>query len=223
MLMLSSLTDYALLCVLVLCLFVVTRHLSRFVQGLFMRKDMIGVDIQEETSITRYFVKNYTNKEDSAALLSVTRQKLFKLLTHIRNMHDRDIPPDVLRGVRRMVNRHCHDIKLSELDVSIHAVVAFNRGKGDHIYVCLRECPTCSKLTAEDGVFVVALHELSHTCMKRYEPSEGGVTKHGPEFRRYERYIAELAQSIHLVRLDQVIGANYCDITIPDFINEDHE
>lgn len=177
------------------------------------------IRVQATSDLATYYVKDLPNKEDAAELLARTRQKLFDVITHMSELPDSEIPPRLLRGVRRIVSKHCHDIQINELDATEHESVAMNRKKGQEIHVCLRQCPDCVDLTQEDRLFIVALHELAHSATKGYDPSVDGITQHGDEFKRYEYYVISIAQGMGLINSDAVIGTNYCGVDIPDITN----
>lgn len=214
------LIQYVLVVFVVWGILVCLRALVDFLYHRLMHRQLVAVTVNEDGHLVSYYVKNYANKSESAHLLSRTRQKLFLLLDHLDNLADHQLPSHLKQGIRRMVRKHCHRIRLSELDVTKHQVVAFNQSKGRHIYVCLRECPSCSTLTKSDRVYVVAMHELAHSAMDSYEPAENGATIHGPQYRAYERYLGAVSEELGLLRLDQVIGQPYCDITIPNFMED---
>lgn len=204
-------TWFALICV---------NSLFSFMHVRFMNRKLVRVKVKEAGELVSYYVQNHTNRAESAALLSSTRQRLFKLLNHLNETPDSEIPPKLLVGIRRMISKHCHRIQISELDTSEYNIVAFNQNKGQHIYLCLRQCPTCTDLAQIDHVYIVAMHELAHSAMKTFEPSKNGSTVHGPEFKSYERYLGKMSEEIGIIRLSDVIGGAYCDITIPDFMSE---
>lgn len=185
-----------------------------------MHRKLVKVSVREHGRLVSYYVKNHTNRYESALLLSETRHKLFTLLNYLDNIQDHQIPSPLRHGIRLMVRKHCHRLQLSELDVTKHHVVAFNQSKGDHIYVCLRECPSCNTLTVLDRVYVVAMHELAHSAMDSYEPMVHGTTMHGTEYRAFERYLGVISEKLGLIKLDEVIGQPYCDIKIPDFMQD---
>lgn len=212
--------QFVLLILVVWVLLVCTNRVLSFAHAQFMTRKLVRVKVKEAGQLVSYYVQNHTNRSESAALLSLTRQRLFKLLNHLNETADSEIPPNLLVGIRRMITKHCHRIQISELDASKYSVVAFNQNKGQHIYLCLRQCPTCTDLAQKDHVYIVAMHELAHSAMKTFEPSKNGATVHGPEFKSYERYLAEVSESIGIIQLSNVIGGAYCDITIPDFMNE---
>ena len=220
--MILPLFEYILIVLGIWIALIILQQVFSFIRIRLMQQDLIRVSIREDSgTLVAYYVKNYSNSQETAELLASTRAKLFALLTHLSEVSDDQIPSSLLKGVRRMIRQHCHNIKISELDVTKHKVVAFNQGKGEHIYVCLRQCPSCSELTEWDKVYIVAMHEMAHSAMSAYEPAKNGATVHGPEFRRYERYLAQVSQDLGLVDVSKVIGGRYCDITIPDFRTDD--
>ena len=216
----NQLIKFVLLVIAVWFLLLCANCVFNFVHTKLMTRELIEVKIKEDGQLVSYYVQNHTNREQSAELLAVTRKRLFALLNHLNQKPDSEIPPNLLVGIRRMIHKHCHRINISELDTSKHSVVAFNQNKGQHIYLCLRQCPTCIDLAKEDHVYIVAMHELAHSAMKSFEPSKDGATVHGPEFRSYERYLGMISEEINLIKLSNVIGSAYCDITIPDFMTD---
>lgn len=220
--MMSPLIEYTLIVFAIWIALILLYQLVHVGQAYVMRRSLIRVPIRSSNgALVSYYVKNHTNAQESAQLLADTRDRLFVLLTHLDQLDDAQIPSNLLKGVRRMILQHCHNIKISELDVTKHKVVAFNQGKGEHIYMCLRQCPSCSQLTQWDKVYIVAMHEMAHSAMRSYEPSKAGATIHGPEFRAYERYLAEVSETLGVVDVSKVVGGQYCDITIPDFRVDD--
>lgn len=216
----SGLIRYAILVLVVWFVLVCVNRVVYFVRGMLVSRKLVRVDVAENGRLVSYYVQNHTNREQSAALLSLTRKRLFVLLNHLNEKPDTEIPPRLLDGVRRMIGKHCNRIKISELDTSRYSVVAFNQNKGQHIYLCLRRCPACTDLAEEDHVYIVAMHELAHSAVKSYERTKNGFTVHGPEFRAYERYLGTISEQIGIVKLSKVIGGAYCDITIPDFMSD---
>lgn len=180
------------------------------IAGWRMHRGLVDVNYRA----TRFYVKNLPNKTNAAQLLSETRRKLFVVIEHLR-AHPADIPSSLQDGCGRIVSKHCHRLDINELDAHQHGTVAMNRNKGQEIHVCIRECPTCVALTSADKVFVVALHELAHSATRQYDPTEGGATKHSAEFKRYERYLLQLAHQLKLVDAGAVVGSQYCGMTIP--------
>lgn len=212
---------FALFVLIVWFVLVCVNRVFNFIHAKIMARKLIEVSVDEDGQLVSYYVQNHTNSAQTAALLSLTRKRLFRLLNHLNETTDSDIPPKLLTGIRRMILKHCNRIKISELDSSVHSVVAFNHNKGQHIYLCLRQCPTCIDLAQQDHVYIVAMHELAHSAMTAFEPMKNGSTQHGPEFRAYERYLAIVSEQIGIVKLSNVIGGAYCDITIPDFLTDD--
>ncbi len=174
-----------------------------------MRQGMIGIDYRT----TRYYVKDLGNSCDAAKMLANTRNKLFKVIDHIQITEN--VPENLQSGCQRIVFKHCHRIQLQELDAEEHKTVALNRNKGDEIHLCLRDCPTCDRLTSEDKVFIVALHELAHSATVQYDPMQNGATLHSDEFKEYEKYLTEVADSLGLVNAEAVFGTQYCGLNIP--------
>lgn len=183
---------------------------------LAMQKRMNGKLVQVEADdASTYYVKDLENKKEAAALLARTKKKLFRVVEAIRTIPNDEKPPNLRSGLDRLVRKHCHEIRINELDATEHKTVAMNRGKGREIHVCLRKCPDCLSLAPEDRLFIVALHELAHSATSSYDPNVGGLTLHGDEFKRYEYFVVELAKKMNLLNADAVVGTNYCGIVIP--------
>jgi hypothetical protein len=173
-----------------------------------MRQGLVGVDYQA----TRYFVKAQ-HSCDAAKMLATTRKKLFQVVDHITVTQN--VPTSLQSGCARIVQKHCHRIELTELDAEYHQTVAMNRNKGQEIHICLRDCPTCTKLTSDDKVFIVALHELAHSATAGFDPTKNGATQHSDEFKEYEKYLTQVADQLGLVDAEAVYGTQYCGLSIP--------
>lgn len=191
-----------------------------YILDLISHKRMNAGLVQVEASdLTTFYVKDLENKAQAAELLARTRQKLFAVLSHIKETPDASLPPHLVTGLHRLVRKHCHRLHLNELDATEHNTVAMNRKKGQEIHVCLRKCPDCLNLAAEDRLFIVALHEIAHSATAGYDPNVNGVTQHGDEFKRYEHYLIEVAQKMGLLNPSAVIGKNFCGVQIPPVAN----
>lgn len=199
---------------------VVIMAMLLYIVDLITHKRMNAGLVQVKASdLTTFYVKDLENKVEAAELLALTRQKLFAVLSHIKDMPDASLPPHLVAGLRRLVRKHCHRLHMNELDATEHRTVAMNRKKGQEIHICLRKCPDCLNLAADDRLFIVALHEIAHSATAGYDPNVNGVTQHGDEFKRYEHYLIEIAQKIGLLDPSAVIGKNFCGVQIPPITN----
>lgn len=195
----------------VVCICIILRVFA-FITHKRMNAGLVQV---QASDLTTYYVKDLENKQEAAELLASTRKKLFAVVETIRTMEESTIPVHLSGGLKRLVRRHCHNLHMNELDASQYKTVAMNRQKGLEIHVCLRKCPDCIQLTQADRLFIVALHELAHSATDGYDPNVGGVTQHGDEFKRYERFVVDVAKKQGLLDEAAVIGTNYCGIEIP--------
>ena len=200
---------------IVVCVFVMLRVIE-YIKHKHMNAGLVQV---QASDLATYYVKNLQNKTQAADLLARTRQKLFRVVDHLRTMPQSEIPPSLRNGIQRIIRKHCHTIQLNELDASTSKTVAMNRNKGREIHICLRQCADCVELTEEDRLFVVALHELAHSATSGYDPNVNGITQHGNEFKRYEFYLIQIARAMQLVNPDAVFGKSFCGVLIPSVSN----
>lgn len=178
--------------------------------------NIISKSIQVSDETLTFFVKRTYNAGEAARMLHLIQQKLFVVVRHLSTMNTDEIPVNLRAGIARLVRKHLNHINLRELDAHRSKTVAYNRGKGATIYICLRACRNCDKLAQADRIFLVALHEIAHSAMATYEPQHNGITTHGQEFLQYETFIFNVAEHLKLFRYANVVGSSFCGISIPD-------
>ena len=167
------------------------------------------------TSVT-YYVKNTKNGIEAAYLLHHTREKLLRVVQYLARVDDSEIPTNLRAGIKRLVHQHLNNINLAELDARRAQTIAYNREKGQSIHICLRKCEDCDALGESDRVFLVALHELSHSAMLKFEPNENGITLHGQEYLEYETFMIDTAEKLGIINYAAVVGKPLCGILLPD-------
>ena len=149
----------------------------------------------------------------AANTLARLRQMAFSFIQHLKNVAIDD--SFIADSVSRLHSRYPtkKDISLNELDAMYHQSIAYNFQKGESIFVCLG---VGEKISEDDTIFFVLLHELAHTMRLEYEPSVDGVTIHGHDFKRLEQFLIQQAALLGLLNASSVIGRSHCNIVIPN-------
>lgn len=116
-----------------------------------------------------YLVRNMSDKEEAADLLSKVRAKLIKLVEHLKGIKnddiddylgDKDTVEDVKAGFNRLVKRFRPD-NISESTPN-DKYTSYSVNKGQKIVFCLRSRQGEEKIVDENIITFVALHEMAH-------------------------------------------------------------
>ena len=164
--------------------------------------------VRRKIKSTTYLVKDI-NPDGAAELLASTKMKLDILINHISK---RESPTEIQNAVQLLVEKHSNgNIVLNELDASRTRALAYNFGKGDVISLCLRECRNCDALTSTEKALTVAIHEITHSGIKKNAPKIKGISVHSEEFHALETYLISVAKEVGI--LGSVFGM-YCGTPI---------
>ena len=149
----------------------------------------------------------------AANTLARLRSMAWKLVQHLAQLYVDE--PYIKSSLFRLKSKYTSrsSIVLHELDAIYHKSIAYNFQKGDSIYICLG---SAERISDDETIFFVLLHELAHTMRLEYEPSVDGVTIHGPEFKMLERFLFEQASLIGLLNPSSIPGRSHCNIVIPN-------
>jgi predicted metal-dependent hydrolase len=120
-----------------------------------------------------FLVRNMSDKEEAADLLSKIRTKLLTLVNYLKDLKNKDIKnylgsddsvKDVEEGFNRLVKRFKPD-NISESTPN-DKYTSYSVNKGQKIVFCLRSRSGEEKIVDENIITFVALHELSHIMTK---------------------------------------------------------
>lgn len=165
-----------------------------------------------------YRVMQTPNAVDAANQLCRLRQAVQRVLTELRQLTGAH-PANVAAGVERLLKRHpnAHTVNLIELHPKdAKHTIAYNEGKSTHIFLCMRQNPPSDQLGSDDVLLYIVLHELAHTMVEGYAPSnENGQTVHDENFRTHNEYLNNVAERLGLLRPGQVPGTAHCGVVMP--------
>lgn len=169
-----------------------------------------------------FHVIDAPNKQQAADLLERVKGRAARVIQHIAQRYasnPNSIPGHVLGGVRRLVERTNQGqyINVHELNPASSPNLAFNRNKGEIIFVCLRRGGDAqgSDLADEDVLLYILLHELAHSMDAKYNPKKAdGTTAHSAEFMKQERYIYGIASTMGVIDPAAQVGKRHCGAII---------
>lgn len=169
-----------------------------------------------------YHVMDVPSKHKAADLLARVRARAARVVRDMgkRYQHNpNSIPANVIGGVKRLIERteNGRRINVHELNPTKSPNLAFNRNKGEGIFMCLRQSgsPHGDDLADEDVLLYILLHELAHTMDLRYNPKKAdGTTAHGKNFMTQERYIYSVASAIGELDPAAQPGKRHCGAII---------
>lgn len=165
-----------------------------------------------------YRVMQTANAVDAANQLCRVKQAIQRVLQLIKSAQPS--PPEVQAGIARLLRKHpsADSINLCELHPNDASnTLAFNEGKGEFIFVCMRQRPGSELLGADDIVLYIVLHELAHSMIDGYAPTNSnGQTIHDATFRAHNEFLNRVAEQAGLLRPGKVPGRPHCGVYMPD-------
>lgn len=170
----------------------------------------------------KYYVLNTDNKHDAANLLSNVRGRAATVVKELANRYHSNphsIPGKVVNGVKRLIDKTEDGsyINVHELNPGSSPNLAFNRNKGEIIFMCLRQGGEAhgADLADEDVLLYILLHELAHTMTAAYDPKkEDGTTAHSATFMHHERYLYSQATMMGELDPSAQPGKRHCGAII---------
>ena len=177
--------------------------------------------VQAPSGETFHVVKA-PNSKRAAALLARVKRRARRVVEYIDVMYKQNpnsIPGHVIGGVQRLLVRteNGRHINVHELNPTTSPNLAFNRNKGEIIFMCLRRGGDSqgADLADEDVLLYILLHELAHSMDAAYNPKKAdGTTAHSQNFMVMERYIYSIAASMGELDPASQPGKQHCGAVI---------
>jgi len=160
--------------------------------------------VESDLDNRTYLVRNLPDKKEAAKLLSIIRNRLSTLVSHLKNKLPNDKKEDILR-----LSSNWRPNNISESSPN-NKYTSYSINKGEKIVFCLRSRDENNKLVTINTMMFVAIHELAHLMTK-----EVGHTK---TFWDNMRYLLKVAISLNLY-VKQDFNKNpvkYCGTKITD-------
>ncbi len=117
-----------------------------------------------------YLVRNLKDKQEAADLLAKVREKLVKIVDHLKGVNDDQVKKyaadeealdETKEGFKRLIDRFQPD-NISESTPN-NKYTSYSVNKGQKIVFCLRAKGTKEETLVEENVIIfVAIHELAH-------------------------------------------------------------
>lgn len=160
--------------------------------------------VESEIDNRTYLVRNLPDKKEAANLLSIIRNRLSTLVSHLRKELPKEKEEDILRLVK---NWRPNNISESSPN---NKYTSYSINKGEKIVFCLRSRDKDNKLVNINTMMFVAIHELAHLMTK-----EVGHTK---TFWDNMRYLLKQAIKLDLYTKQDFNKnpENYCGTKITD-------
>lgn len=173
-------------------------------------------DVKSTTDGRIYKVKSgIGNEQQACELMANVHMKLMSIVDGLRADLPQFIPMAKHKGVSLLLERARGGFNLIELDGEKHKSVAFNKNKGQYIFLCLRKDASGKQLASINAVLYVAIHEVAHLMQSEYEPLHNGSTVHGPVFKENERFLMESAKKHIGFNYKTVPGDVLCSMPLP--------
>jgi hypothetical protein len=166
-----------------------------------------------------YLVRNIADKQEAADLLARTREKLVKVVDHLKGVSDKQVieyaasddekkQKETKEGFDRLSKRFQPD-NISETTPNTK-YTSYSVNKGQKIVFCLRDKGADEKLVDDNIIMFVALHELAHIMTV----SVG----HTEEFWENFRILLRVAIALKLYKNQDYASSpvNYCGTKITD-------
>jgi hypothetical protein len=148
--------------------------------------------------------KNYSpsQKQEAADMLAKIHMNVQTLLEILQKKLS--VNTSFTEGINRLIKKYPthQSIKIDELIMlqppQIQPI-AFNRNKGENIFICMYEEPA-SPIANYNSLFHVVLHELAHVMEKEYSTlnTAGPGNVHSGTFMKYEAFLQNLAHNHNL-------------------------
>lgn len=148
-----------------------------------------------------YFVYSYNNSQDAANILSRLNISIAKLVSHLKIKYGKNHTV-----VNKLITRYNPDVIYELIPTWLSGNVAYTRGKGKSLYICLRPIFRNDNLLHDfNTIMFVALHEITHVATN--------VKDHPPEFWRTFKFILDESVKIGIYKPVDYSHANvtYCD------------
>lgn len=144
----------------------------------FINNDIIL--IQSEIDEKYYLVRNLSDKQTAANLLSEIKQKIISLVTYLNDKKN-DIQsyacnsnnPTICKNFRHYIDLLNNRIKNTEISEGVGSdkYTSYSVNKGEQIVLCLRSLQT-DELHDINLIMYVVIHELSHIACPEYGHTE---------------------------------------------------
>ena len=160
--------------------------------------------VESDIDNRTYLVRNLPDKKEAAKLLSIIRNRLSKLVIHLKTKLPKEKEADIIRLVK---NWRPNNISESSPN---NKYTSYSINKGEKIVFCLRSRDENNKLVNINTMMFVAIHELAHLMTKE--------VGHTNTFWDNMRYLLKVAIKLDLyVKQDfNKKPENYCGIKITD-------
>jgi predicted metal-dependent hydrolase len=158
-----------------------------------------------------YLVRNESDKQEAANMLSKIKQYIILLST---DMYNNMLKPENIKYkdyIKRLYDRS-HDIIIVE-STKNSIYTSYSVNKGEQIVFCLRTKSLQNNLHDLNLMMYVVLHEISHVACPIYD-------NHGPLFREIFNFITLYAIKLNIyTRINFKLNPiDYCGLLISDSI-----
>lgn len=162
------------------------------------------VSVKSSVDKEMYIVRNMPDRQSAADMLAHIRQKLNRVVAHLRSKFAS------LPCVKRLGDRYRGDAERMTESTPDSKYTSYSVNKGEKIYFCLRQRNNREELVQENVMMFVSLHELSHIMTE----SIG----HTPEFWHTFAFVLREAAIIGVYepRDFSEEPAEYCGVQITD-------
>ncbi len=157
----------------------------------------------------------FSNQQEAADLLATVHERIMMFVSSLSRKMPHYIPDKFRRGVQLLLDRTQNGLVLNELDSTKSDVLAFNKNKGEQIYLCIRAQNHSPVLASPESVLYIAIHEVAHLMQDLYEPLVNGSTVHGEAFKNNERFLMESARKYIGFDYEFVPGSLVCNKELP--------
>jgi len=166
-----------------------------------------------------YLVRNLPDKDKASNLLAKTREKLIKVVEHLKEVNleqvkkysaddNEEIVKETKEAFERLIKRFQPD-NISESTPN-SKYTSYSVNKGQKIVFCIRAKNKAETLVEENVIMFVALHELAHIMTKSIGHTE--------EFWNNFRILLRVAIELKLYRNQDYASSpvDYCGTKITD-------
>ena len=188
------------LLVLIITIFIVYISVKTFYDNESIEVDYVTSDYDQK----QYLVRNLPDKDEAARLLSLIKDRLVKLVTHLKQHYPQDT------RIIKLYERFDPD-RISESSAN-NAYTSYSINKGEKIVFCLRQRDNDEHILDLNTMVFVAIHELAHIMTE----SVG----HTQEFWNNMKFLLQIAMSsdvqIYQYQPYHKMPQKYCGTSITD-------